>query len=192
MKLLLEWLLFACCFVETSLFADVRSVGTWLIHHQIIDQQNVSIYIYIYIYILWWQMFFNNSFYIASFGVAINFLIWTSFLLFKLFYLSTWFLCFDHWMICHSLTNWPVNLFLNFWLFLVLFWMFWMHKSCCVPHVSQITNWGTIFTKRLYSVSKEWVRSWSQAFLITYDKTLTKKLLAFHPEKVMRRKKIKK
>ena len=95
-------------------------------------------------------------------------------------------------MICHSLTNWPVNLFINFWLFLVLFWMLWMHKSCCVPHVSQVKNSGTMFTKRLYSVSKEWVRSWSQAFLITYDKTLTKKLLAFHPEKVMRRKKRKK
>ena len=36
------------------------------------------------------------------------------------------------------------------------------------------------------------MRSWSHAFLITYDKTLTKNLLAVRPEKVTRRKKRKK
>ena len=46
--------------------------------------------------------------------------------------------------------------------------------------------------ERLSSVSKEWVRSWSHAVLITYHKVLTKKLLAVRPEKVMRWKKIKK
>ena len=85
------------------------------------------------------------------------------------------------------------NLFPSFLLFLVLFWMLRMlvtvHKPCCVPHASRTTTSGTIFTERLFSVSKEWVRSWSHAFLITYDKTLTKKLLAVRPEKVTRRKK---
>ena len=46
--------------------------------------------------------------------------------------------------------------------------------------------------KKLFSVSKEWVRSWSHAFLITYQKTLTKKLLAVRPEKATRSKKKKK
>ena len=58
-------------------------------------------------------------------------------------------LCFSNWIFCqHSLNNWP-NLFPSFWLFLVLFWMLWTlvtaHKSCHVPHTSQITTWGTIF-----------------------------------------------
>ena len=35
--------LFNCWFVETSLFVDGRSVGTELLHHQIINQQNVGI-----------------------------------------------------------------------------------------------------------------------------------------------------
>ena len=39
---------------------------------------------------------------------------------------------------------------------------------------------------------KESVRSWSHAFLITYDKKLTEKLLPVGPEKVTRRKKKKK
>ena len=41
-------------------------------------------------------------------------------------------------------------------------------------------------------MSKESVRSWSHAFLITYDKMLTKKLLAVRLEEVTRRKKRKK
>ena len=144
-------------------------------------------------------MFFNNSFYIASHGAAINFLIWTSspFFFFRLFYLSTWFLSIlniessdNHWLT--GLTKF----FPSFWLFLVLFWMLWMlvtmHKSYHVPHVSRITTWGTIFTEKLFSVSKEWVRSWSHAFLINYDKTLTKRLFAVRPEKVTRKKKRKK
>ena len=69
------------------------------------------------------------------------------------------------------------NLFPSFWLFLVFFRMLWMlvtvHKPCHVPHASRITTSGTIFTEKLFSVSKEWVRPWSHAFLITYDKTLT-------------------
>ena len=35
--------LFNRWFVETSLFVDGRSVGTELLHHQIINQQNVGI-----------------------------------------------------------------------------------------------------------------------------------------------------
>ena len=65
-------------------------------------------------------------------------------------------------------------------LFLVLFWMVWMvitvHMLCHVPHTSRITTWGTIFTERHFNVFKEWVRSWSHVFLITYQKTFTKKL----------------
>ena len=88
--------------------------------------------------------------------------------------------------------NWP-NLFPNFWLLRVLLWMLWMlitvHKPCHVPHASRITTSGTIFTERRFSVSKEWVRPWSHAFLITYDKTFTKKILAIFLEKVKRRNK---
>ena len=144
-------------------------------------------------------MFFNNSFYIASHGAAINFLIWTSspFFFFRFFYLSTWFLSIL--TIESSDIHWLTGLtkfFPSFWLFLVLFWMLWMlvtmHKSYHVPHVSRITTWGTIFTEKLFSVSKEWVRSWSHAFLINYDKTLTKRLFAVRPEKVTRKKKRKK
>ena len=76
-----------------------------------------------------------------------------------------------HWLTC----SWVSSR-----LFLVLFWILWMlvtvHKLCHVPHTSQITTCGTIFSERHFRVSKEWVRSWSHAFLITYHKTLTKKL----------------
>ena len=51
-----------------------------------------------------------------------------------------------------------------------------VHKLCHVLHASRITTCGTIFTERHFSVSKEWVRSWSHTFLITYHKTLIKKL----------------
>ena len=51
-----------------------------------------------------------------------------------------------------------------------------MHNLCHVPHVSRITTWGTTFMERHFSVSREWVRPWSNAFLITYQKTFTKKL----------------
>ena len=121
-------------------------------------------------------MFLNNSFYIASHGAAINFLIWTSslFFFFRLFYLSTRFISVltlkssaIHWLTCFRVSS---------GLFLVLFWMLWMlvtmHK---LYHVPQITTCGTIFMERHFSVSKEWVRSWSHAFLITYHKMLTKK-----------------
>ena len=75
-----------------------------------------------------------------------------------------------HWLTCFRVSS---------GLFLVPFWMLWMlvtvYKLCHVPHALQITTWGTIFTKRNISVFKEWVRSWSRAFLIAYHKTLTKK-----------------
>ena len=64
-----------------------------------------------------------------------------------------------------------------------------VHKPCYVPHKLRITTWGTIFTKRLFSVFKERVIFWSHIYLITYDKTLTEKLLAVRPEKVTRKKK---
>ena len=158
-------------------------------HHMTNDlQQNVSI-----AYIFWWQMLFNNSFYIASHEAAISFLIWTSslFFFFRLFYLSTRFISVltlkssaIHWLTCFQVSSGK---------FLVLFWMIWMlvtmHKLCEVPHASWITACGTIFTERHSSVSKEWVRSSSQAFLIFYHKMLIKRFLAVHPGKVMIRKK---
>ena len=149
-------------------------------------------------YIFWWQIVLNNSFYIASHGAAINFLIWTFslFFFFRPFYLSTLFL--PVLTIESSAIEWVTgltNLFKSFLLLLVLFWMLRMlvtfHKPCPVPHASRIT-WRTVFTERLFSVSKEWVRYWSHTFLITYDKTMTKNLLAVRPEKVARRKKRKK
>ena len=83
-------------------------------------------------------------------------------------------------------TGWLANLFPSFWLFLVLFWMLWMlvtvFNLCHVPHTSQITTWETLFMERHFSVSKEWVRSWSHAFSIIYHKTFTKKLKAVHPK----------
>ena len=127
-------------------------------------------------------MFFNNSFYISSHGTAINFLIWTSslFFFFRLFYLSTRLISVltlksyaIHWLTCFRVSG---------RLFLVLFWMLWMlvtvHKLCHVPHASRIATCGRIFAKRHFSVSKEWVRSWSHAFLITYHKTLIKRFFS--------------
>ena len=82
------------------------------------------------------------------------------------------------WIFYHPL----VNLFPSFWLFFVLFWMLWMlltmYKPCYVPHAWRITTWGTRFTETLFSVSKEWARSWSHAFLIIYHKTFAKKFKA--------------
>ena len=112
----------------------------------------------------------------------------------RLFYLSTRFL--SALAIESSAIHWLPGLtylFLSFWLFLVgFFWMLWMLVTVHVRHASQITTWGTIFTVRLFSVFKEWIRSWSHALLITYDKTFTKNLLLVRPEEVTRRKKKKK
>ena len=83
-------------------------------------------------------------------------------------------------------TGWLANLFPSFWLFLVLFWMLWMlvtvFKACHVSHASQITTWGTLFTTKLLSVSKEWVRSWSHTSLIIYYQTFANKLKAVRPK----------
>ena len=154
-------------------------------------------------YIFWWEMFFNNNFYIASLGAAINFLIWTSsiFIFFRYFYLSTPFLSvltIESSASIHRLTSLSCfrvsECFLCF--FFCFFLMLWMlvtvHKPCHVPHALRITTWRTIFMERIFSVSKEWVRSWSDASLIAYHKTFSKKLLAVRPEKVARRKKRKK
>ena len=69
---------------------------------------------------------------------------------------------------------------------------YWALAVSCATSVKRVTTWRTIFKERLFSVSKESVRSWSHAFLIAYHKMFTKKLLPFHPGKVMRRKKRKK
>ena len=138
-------------------------------------------------------MFLNNRFYIASHGAASNFLIWTSSLFFfiRLFYLSTRFISVltlksstIYWLTCFRVSS---------GLFPVLFWMLWMlitvHKLCHVPDALQITNWETIFMERHFCVSKEWVGSWSYAFLITYHKRWLKSFSAVRPGKLTRRKK---
>ena len=116
--------------------------------------------------------------YCFMWSAAIKFLIWTY--LFFFFRLFTYQLDFSQFWPLNALPS--TNLFPNFWLFLVLFRMLWMlftvHNPCHMLHASRITTWRTIFTKRLFSVSKEWVRSWSHAFLITYNKTFTKKAFA--------------
>ena len=119
-------------------------------------------------------MLFNNSFYIALHRAAINFLIWTSSLLFffRLFYLSTQFISIL--TVKSSAIHWLTCFWVSSRLFLVLFWM--LFKVCHVLHASWITTWATLFTERLFSMSKEWVRSWSHASFIIYDKTFAKKL----------------
>ena len=130
-------------------------------------------------------MIFNNSFYTASHVAVISFL----FSIYSLFFFSDF--CnyiLDFFVLSHLLANFPI-----FWLFLVLFGMLWMlvarHSPCYVPHALRITTWENVFTEIFLGVSKEWVRSWSHAFLITNLKTLVKKLLTVRPEKVRRRKK---
>ena len=136
-------------------------------------------------------MYFNNSFYIASYRAAINFLFWISSLFFRFFYLKTRFL--SVLTLEFSGIYQLLKLFPSFWGFLVLFWMLWMlvtvHKRCHVPRASRKITWGTIFTKIFFSASKEWVKYWSSSFLITYLKRLAKKLLAVCPEKVTIRRK---
>ena len=99
------------------------------------------------------------------------------FFFFRHFYLSTRFisvltlkLSVIHWLSCFRVLS---------GLFPVPFWKTWIlvtvYKLCHVPHASRITTCGAIFTERHFSVSKEWVRP-THDFLITYHKTLTKKL----------------
>ena len=64
-----------------------------------------------------------------------------------------------------------------------------VNKPCHVPHTSRITTCGTVFTGRHFSVFKEFFRSWSHAFLITYDKTLIKKLFGCTSKKSDEKKK---
>ena len=144
---------------------------------------------------------FNNSFYIVLHEATINFLFWTSFFFFILFYLSTRFLSV---LTLESSAIWSTSYLYTcfrvsggwFWLFLVLFWMLWMlvtvHKMRNVPQASKITTTGTVFTEIFFDVSKEWVSSWSHVLSITKVKTLAKKLLAVRPEKRKGRKKRKK
>ena len=107
-------------------------------------------------------MLFSNRFYVSSHGAAINLLIWTSSLSSDFFYSS------------------------SFWLFLVLFWMLWMlvtvFKACHVRHASRITSSGILFMERPFHVSKEWVRSWSHASLIIFNKTFAETFKAVRPK----------
>ena len=54
--------------------------------------------------------------------------------------------------------------------------------NCVMCHTSRITTWATIFTYRLFTVSKEWVKFWSHVFLITYQKSFPKNLLTVLPK----------
>ena len=125
--------------------ADGRPVGTKTPHQQTIDQYNAGICI------SWWQMIFNNSFYVASHGAAINFLI--SIVL----RINSIYLCFDHGIFAIHLLTGLTSLFPSFWLFFVLFWMLWMlvtmDKPFHVPHATRIATWETFFTERIFSVS---------------------------------------
>ena len=138
----------------------------------IINQQNLGIYIF------WRQMFFNNSFYTASHGAPINILIWTSFLFFffQTFLVINWFpFGFHPWIFCHTLllTCFQVSgCFLCFYECCKCWLMCISHVMCHKSQMSQITTWATTFMVRLFSVSKEWVRSWSHVFLITYQKNI--------------------
>ena len=113
----------------------------------------------------------QRQLYISSYGAAINFLICRSSLSFsfRLFYLSTRFMSVLTLKssAIHRLTCFQVSS----GLFLVIIWML-----CRVSRALQITTCGTIFMERHFSVSKEWIGSWSHAFLVTYHKTLIKKL----------------
>ena len=147
--------MFARWFVETSLIVDGRSVGT---HSHfiiiIISTSRMCRYLAILHFlmtnVLQQQLL---CFFTWSMNQLLNLNIFPFFIIF------TYELDFS---VLRS-TVWPANLFLSFWLFLVLFWMLWMlvtvFNLCQVPHASRITTWGTLFTERLFSVSKEWVRS---------------------------------
>ena len=120
------------------------------------------------------------------------FFIWSSnqllnlniFSFFRLFDLLTRFLS----VLTLEAIHWLANFFPSFWQFLVLFWMLWMLVTvfkvtvCHVPHASRITTWGTLFTERFFSASKEWVRSWSHASLIIYHKMFGKMFKAVRPK----------
>ena len=101
---------------------------------------------------------------------------------FRLFYLST--------RLLSVLTLEAIHRFANLFRVSGCLLSFFRCCECCFPflrrvicpHVSQITTWGTLFTERLFSVSTEWVRSWSHASLIIYHKTFAKKLKAVRPK----------
>ena len=139
---LLVGLLRPVCFLMT--------VGTYSLWPVIINQQYV-----VGIYIFWWNMSFNKSFYIASHGIAIYFLLWTSSLFFFLqtfLLINSTFLCFDLLSSSYYLATCVTCFRVSgacFWPFLVHFWLLWIlvtvHEPCLVPHASRITAWGTIF-----------------------------------------------
>ena len=115
---------------------------------------------YSYRYISWWQMFCNNSFYIASHGAAISFLIWTS----PLFFFS------DLFTYQLDLTFfWPLNLLpstcfpVSSGLFLVLWMLVTVHKI----RVANNNLWNNIYGKPFWCV---------RGVLINYHRTFIKKL----------------
>ena len=143
-------------------------------------------------YIFWWQMFFNKNFHIASHGAPISCFFWIYFRFLQTFLLiNSISFCSDCWIFYHPLhINWLICFWVSWSHFSVLFWMLrmlvTMNKWCHVPHASRITTLGKIFTKIPFGLPKEWVRSWSHAFLITNAKLLAKKLLTVSP-KILRR-----
>ena len=147
--------MFAHWFVETSLIADGRSVGTHS-HFIIIIISTSRMFRYLAILHFLMTNVLQQKllcFFTWSMSQLLNLNI------FPFFSIFTYELDFS---ILRS-TVWPANLLRSFWLFLVLFWMLWIlvtvFNPCHVPHASRITTWGTLFTEILFSVSKEWVRS---------------------------------
>ena len=83
------------------------------------------------------------------------------------FYLLTRFLSVLTLEYMSSTSRLATRAFLSLWLFLVLFRMLWMLLTCHMPHASKIITCRKIFTELFYCVSKEWVRYWSHASLVT-------------------------
>ena len=121
---------------ETSLFVDGRYQGTsWLSTSKMyvgIDFLLSHVLQEQFLYCLTWS---RNQF--LSLNISFLFLQ-------TLLVINSISLYFDYWIFGYLLPN----LFLRFWLFLVLCWLLWMlftlRKLCPVPHASQIIS-GTVF-----------------------------------------------
>ena len=108
--------------------------------------------------IFWWQMFFNNSYYIASLGAPILCFFWTSCILILQTYLliKSISLCFDPWIFCHLLAT---QLFPEFWLFLLLFLeaanaAYCEYALSCATHVMNNNFWNYFYANIFWCVQE--------------------------------------
>ena len=85
-------------------------------------------------------------------------------------------LFFNPCIFCHALFHTVSYLFLMLRMLVTVFHL------CHVPHASRITTWGTLFTERLFSLSKEWVRSWLHSSLTICEKTFATRLKEVRPK----------